>query len=203
MTDIVARVLMQFDDSHLGFIPPARTVSVDYWFEMRIFGDKVLITKVAEDSDAQRKGIRPGDQIYMFEGFIPTRKDFGLLRYHFYMLAPQPHVSLLIVKPNGNKFKVDIEAKVTRESVFKPSNRDLMLQWEKDFRERTHQQFYDDIPGLSIWKIPAFEFSDIKIDKMIERVKKGTALILDLRGNSGGLVYSERESLRALSSIVM
>src|SRR5262249_34466826 len=46
---------------------------------------------------------------------------------------------------------------------------------------------------LSIWKIPAFEFSDIKVDKMIERVKKGTAVILDLRGNAGGLVYSMAE----------
>jgi carboxyl-terminal processing protease len=72
-----------------------------------------------------------------------------------------------------------------------------MLQWENEFRERTHQQLFDQIPGFAIWKIPAFEFSDVKVDKMIDRVKKGNALILDLRGNSGGLVYSEKELVSA------
>src|SRR5258708_16706600 len=45
-------------------------------------------------------------------------------------------------------------------------------------------------PCLSIWKIPSFEFSDIKVAKMIERAKKSDALILDLRGSSGGYVFS-------------
>jgi len=197
MTDIVARVLIQFDDSHLGFIPPARTVSVDYGFDMQLYGDKVFITSVSDDSDAKKKGLRPGDQVYMFEGFIPTRKEFWLLKYHYVALAPQPKLVLIIIKPSGNKYKVEIEAKLIRESVFKPSTRDLMLQWENEFRERTHQQLYDQIPGLAIWKIPAFEFSDVKVDKMIDRVKKGNALILDLRGNSGGLVYSEKELVSA------
>src|SRR6185369_14873387 len=177
MTDIVARVLIQFDDSHLGFIPPARTVSVDYGFDMQLYGDKVFITSVSDDSDAKKKGLRPGDQVYMFEGFIPTRKEFWLLKYHYVALAPQPKLVLIIIKPSGNKYKVEIVAKL--------------------IRERTHQQLYYQIPGLAIWKIPAFEFSDVKVDKMIDRVKKGNALILDLRGNSGGLVYSEKELVSA------
>ncbi|MEP7075329.1 MAG: S41 family peptidase [Acidobacteriota bacterium] len=197
MTDIVARVLIQFDDSHLGFIPPARTVSVDYGFDMQLYGDRAFITRVSEDSDAKKKGLRPGDQIYMFEGFIPTRSEFWLLKYHYLVLAPQPKITLFIVKPSGNRYKVDIDAQINRESVFKPSNRELLLEWQRTFRERTHQELYNDIPGLAIWKIPAFEFSDIKVDKMIDRVKKGTSAILDLRGNSGGYVYSERELVSA------
>ena len=129
----------------------------------------------------------------MFEGFIPTRKEFRLLRHHYFIFAPQPRVTLLIIKPAGNKYKVEIEAKVTKESVFRPTTRDLNLQYERAFLDRTHQGFYDDIPGLSIWKIPTFEFSDVKVAKMIERAKKSDALILDLRGNSGGYVYSEQE----------
>ena len=31
MTDIVARILIPFDDSHLGFFPPATTVSIRLW----------------------------------------------------------------------------------------------------------------------------------------------------------------------------
>ena len=198
MTDIVARVLIPFDDSHLGFSPPATTVSIDYGFEMRLYGDKVFVNKVVDDSKAYKKGVRPGDQVYMFEGFIPTRKEFRLLRHHYYVFAPQPKVTLLVIKPDGNKYKVEIEAKLTQESVFRPTTRDLNLQYEKEFLDRTHQGFYDDIPGLSIWKIPTFEFSDIKVAKMIERAKKSDALILDLRGNSGGYVYSLQDLINGL-----
>jgi C-terminal processing protease CtpA/Prc len=197
MTDVVARLLIQFDDSHLGFIPPAKTVSVDYGWSIQLFGEKVFVTEVADGSDANKKGIRPGDQVYMLEGFIPTRKDFWLLKYHYDVLAPQPKLVLVVIKPSGNAYKVDIDAKLTRESVFKPTTRDLKLKLERDFLDRTRQQFHDAVPGLSIWKLPSFEFSDIKVDKMMDRVKKTSALILDLRGNSGGLVYSLQELVSA------
>src|SRR6185369_2775110 len=42
MTDIVARVLMQFDDSHLILAPPERTVSVKYGWHIQMIGDKAF-----------------------------------------------------------------------------------------------------------------------------------------------------------------
>jgi len=197
MTDIVARVLMQFDDSHLIFAPPERTVSVKYGWHIQMIGDKAFVTDVADDSDAKKKGIRPGDQVYMFEGFLPTRNEFQLLTYHYEVLAPQPRITAVIIKPDGRKYKVEIEAKVERESVFRPTTRDLNLRFESEFLKRTHQEFYDEMEGLSIWKIPTFEFSDIKVHKMMDRVKKASALVLDLRGNEGGLVYSLEELIAA------
>ncbi|MBC7899078.1 MAG: hypothetical protein H7070_03410 [Saprospiraceae bacterium] len=197
MTDMVARVLFQFDDSHLGFIPPAKTITIEYGWNIQLIGEKVYVTEVDDDSDAQKKGIRPGDQVYMLDGFIPTRKEFSLLRYHYEVLAPRQKLTVIIVKPSGNRYQIEIEAKLTRETPFKPTTRDLKLKRERAFLTRTHQEFYDEVPGLSVWKIPSFEFSDIKVDKMIDRVRKSSALILDLRGNRGGYVYSFQELITA------
>ncbi len=190
MDDIIARFLYPFDDSHLFFLPPSNTIKVEYGWEMRFIGDKVFVTKVEENSDAKKKNVRVGDQIYMIEGYIPTRQEFSLLRYHFNILRPQPALNVIVIKPNGNKYKVELKAKVTEDDVFMPDRRDLQLQAEREYQERTEQLSYDKIPGVFIWKMPSFELSRIKVDKMMDKVGKNDALILDLRGNGGGYVSS-------------
>ncbi len=83
MDDIIARFLYPFDDSHLFFSPPSNTIKVEYGWEMMFIGDKAFVTKIENDSDAFKKGVRVGDQIYMVEGYIPTRQEFWRFRYHF------------------------------------------------------------------------------------------------------------------------
>src|SRR5215203_4951191 len=48
MADIIARFLYPFNDSHLFFIPPSKTTTVEYGWEMMFVGDKVFISKVEE-----------------------------------------------------------------------------------------------------------------------------------------------------------
>jgi C-terminal processing protease CtpA/Prc len=196
MTDIVARVLYPFDDSHLAFLPPPRTISVDYGWTLAPIGQKVFITSLDESSDAWKKGLRPGDRVHMLDGFLASREHFNLLIYHYEVLAPRFKLTLIIEKPSGNQYKVEIEAKLEKESVFRPTRRDLGLQAERAFRERTRQGFAEVVPGLVVWKIPSFEFSEIKVGKMIGKIEKGQSLILDLRGNAGGLLYSLEELIR-------
>jgi len=196
MTDIVARVLYPFEDSHLAFLPPPRTISVDYGWTLGPIGQNVYITSLDESSDAWKKGLRPGDRVHMLDGFIASREHFNLLIYHYEVLAPRFKLPLIIEKPNGNRYKVEIEAKLEKESVFRPSRRDLGLQVEREFRKRTRQGFAEVAPGLVVWKIPSFEFSEIKVGKMIGKIEKGQSLILDLRGNSGGLIFSLEELIR-------
>jgi C-terminal peptidase prc len=190
MSDIVSRVLLLFDDSHLYFMPPRKTVTVDYGWELTMVDGKAFITEIKEDSDAFKKGIRVGDQIYMIEGFIPTRQDFSFLKFHFEVLSPQSSLEIFLIKPSGNKYKLKINAKITNESVFIPESRDLDLEYEKNYEERTNPSYYKEIPGLSILKMPSFSVSAIKIDKMIDKVKDSEAIILDLRSNSGGYFFS-------------
>jgi C-terminal processing protease CtpA/Prc len=193
MADIIARFLYPFNDSHLFFSPPTKTTKVEYGWEMMFIGDKVFVTKIEEDSDAYKKGVRVGDQIYMVEGYIPTRQEFWMFRYHFNILRPQPKLNVILIKPGGGKYKVDLQAKVTRDSVFMPSRRDRILEYETRYSEKTKQSFSDDIPGLAVWKMPGFQLSETQIEKMIDKVRKSQALILDLRSNSGGYYSSLKQ----------
>lgn len=188
MSDIIARFLLLFNDSHVYFIPPPKTVTVDYGWELSLYDEKAYITKIEEDSDAYKKGIRIGDQLYMIEGFIPTRQDFQVLKYHYEVLRPQASLNILLIKPNGNKYKMTIEAKIIKESVFMPTRRELNLKGQKSYADSTKLSYYQDIEGLTILKMPSFDMTRIKVDKMIDKVRKNDALILDLRDNGGGLV---------------
>jgi C-terminal peptidase prc len=190
MTDMIARFLYLFDDSHLYFMPPRKTVTVEYGWELRLIGDGAFVVKLDEKSDAYKKGVRVGDQIYMIDGYIINRPEFSMVRYHFEVLRPQSKLNILLIKPNGNKYKTDIEAKVTKESVFMPSTRDLKLESEKNREERTHISYYDKIDGLTIVKLPSFSLSKIQVEKLIGKIEDAKALIVDLRGNGGGYVDS-------------
>ena len=188
MTDIITRFLYQFDDSHLFYMPPRSTTSVDYGWKIQMIGDKAFITDVKENSDAWAKGIRPGDRLYMLEGFIPDREGFRVLKAHYEFISPQPSLEAIVVKPSGQSYKVVIKAKVTKDNPFMPSRRELELDYERENAKYTHQSFYDEIPGLCMWKMPSFDVGEIKLDKMADKLKKCPSLILDLRSNGGGRV---------------
>ena len=188
MNDIIARYLYQFDDSHLYFIPPRNTTTVDYGIETQMIGDKAFITDVKKGSDAWAKGIRPGDRLYMLEGFIPNREEFWRLKEHYEAISPQPNLTVIVTKLDGKSYKINFQAKVDQSSVFIPSRRDLILEDQDWYIKMSHQSFYDEIPGLCIWKMPSFYASEVKLDKMIDRIKKCPSLIFDLRGNGGGYI---------------
>ncbi len=139
---------------------------------MLFVGDKAFVTKIDDDSDSYKKGVRVGDQIYMVNDYILTRADFSLFRYHFNFLRPQRSLNVLLIKPSGNKYKLDLKAKVTVNSVILPGSRELGLEAENDYNESTRQLFHEEIPGLFIWKMPNFELSPTKLEKMVDKVTK-------------------------------
>lgn len=187
MRNIIAEFLFRFEDPHLFFLPPVQTIKVDYGWKMSLIGDKAFVTGIDGDSDAAKKGVKIGDQIYMVEGFIPTRKDFWKIKYQFEVLNPQVSLNVILIKPSGNKYKVELKAKTTESKILNNfaqfDSRNLMIEDQNLYDEKTHQLSSDEIPGLFVWKLPSFEISTVAIDKMMDRAKKSKALILDLRGN--------------------
>lgn len=187
MSDLIYRFCLLLDDSHTGFTPPRKTFEVDYGWKLLIIDGKAYVIELDEESDAYKKGIRVGDQVYMIEGFIPNRQEFSVLMWHFDTLQPQASLNILIIKPNGNKYKLNIQSKTIESSRFLlPTRRDYELEYQKYDAKHNRQLHYDKIPGLSILKMTSFDFSNIQINKMIDKVEKNEALILDLRGNQGG-----------------
>src|ERR1041384_7150554 len=61
---IIAQVLIDLDDSHTFFLPPGRVVETDYGWTMMVVGDRCYVSSVDEGSDAEAKGVKPGDEVH-------------------------------------------------------------------------------------------------------------------------------------------
>ena len=56
MFGVIAQVLIEFNDSHLFFLPPGRSYRTDYGYLMQMVGDKCYVMAVKPGSDAEAKG---------------------------------------------------------------------------------------------------------------------------------------------------
>lgn len=204
MINTISGFLYSFDDSHLFFLPPKSTMKVEYGWEMQFHGDKVFVTSVDENSDAAKKGVRVGDQIYMIEGFISTRKDFWKIKYQFEVLNPQPSLEVILIKPNGNKFKVKLDAKLTEGKVLHYyhdfDSRNFLIEEQNILSKQLKQSINDEFQDLFVWKLSSFQINPPAMDNVMDRAKKAKSLILDLRGNDSftelywtSIVRSNRE----------
>ncbi len=200
MFGIVAQVLVDFDDSHLYFIPPARVSSVEYGWRWQAIGDKCLVVAVKPGSDAEAKGLKEGDSVLAIDSYSPDRDNAWKLNYLYNALRPQPSIHVTVESPDGRQRQLDIMSKV------KPGKQVIDLTGasgdsdiydviraaeEETFLSR---QRYWNFKGLltdyMIWKMPQFDLSNALVDKMMNEVRKHRALILDLRGNGGGRVVT-------------
>lgn len=192
---IIAQALLDFDDSHLYFVPPQRSSRFDYGWRMQMLGDKCFITAVKPGSDAEKKGLKPGDEIWSVDGFEPTRANHWKMSYFYYSLRPRPGVRLVVTPPGGQQREVDVLTKVTEGRRVKDltgasatSSMDINDFWreaedaERENRDRAVSVGED----LFVWKMSEFDLSEAQVDDVMGKARKHKALLLDLRGNSGG-----------------
>src|SRR3954463_9089886 len=97
----IAAVLDSLNDSHTFFLPPQHAYHVDYGYHYQMIGDRCFITRVRPKSDADRKGVKPGDEIISLNGYGPTRDNLWKMQYVFSVLRPQPSMRLGLQDPAG------------------------------------------------------------------------------------------------------
>jgi C-terminal processing protease CtpA/Prc len=187
---IIALTVMNLDDSHTAFIPPAWSVRVEYGWQMQMFGDECRVVAVKPGSDAMVKGIKPGDLVLQVEGVKPTRESIWKIQYLYNTLRPQPGLRVVIQKPKGEPQQFELMAKTTqRKKVTDLTDYNdymrLILEEQKSAYLNTHR-FYEVKDETLIWKMPQFDLAPEKIDEVMSKVRDKKALILDLRGNPGG-----------------
>jgi carboxyl-terminal processing protease len=192
---VIAQALLDFDDSHLFFIPPARVAKVEYGWQMQAIGDKCYVIAVKPGSDAEAKGLKRGDLILSIDGFTPTREVMWKIQYYYYTLRPKPGMRLVVQSPEGAPRQVDVLAKIQQGKKQMdltgwgtggdiPS---ILIEAENEARINRDRFFEKD--NVIIWKMPGFDiYDENELANIMVRVKKHQALILDLRGNGGGLV---------------
>ena len=188
---IIAQALIDLNDSHTFFLPPGRANRTEYGWQMQAFGDKVFVSAIKPGSDAEKKGLKTGDQVLSVGGYEPTREDLWKLVYMFYTLRPQPGLRLLLRSPEGEQRQLDVMAKVKQGKLVKDLTgqdiNDLVREAEDEDR-LNRQRFVEVSDKLLIWKMPNFAVEEGEVDVMMGKARKREALILDLRGNPGGYV---------------
>jgi carboxyl-terminal processing protease len=199
---IIGQVLVELEDSHTFFLPPGRANKTEYGWQMKAVGDKVYVTAVKPGSDAEAKGLKPGDEVYSIDGFAPLRDNLWKINYMYRALRPRPGMRLVIIKPEGKEQEVDVLAKIT------PGKRvtdltgddiwDLIRESENEDRLHRHRALAvsDD---LMVWKMPEFDMPKADVDSFLDKFKKKAGLILDLRGNPGG---AEETLLRMIGNVI-
>jgi carboxyl-terminal processing protease len=199
----IAAMLDTLNDSHTFFLPPEHSNRYEYGWQYQMVGEHCFVTRVRPKSDAEAKGLKPGDELLTLNGYTPTRDTLWKMQYVFSVLRPQPTLRLGLQDPGGSRRQVDVAVKVRqRKRVLDLTSDDgsediwdLVREGENSghlMRARSAE-----FGGqLMVLKLPEFDFSAVEIDNMIGKARKYPALIVDLRGNPGGSI----ETLKYLAS---
>src|SRR4029077_15036461 len=122
---IIAQTLLDLNDSHSFFIPPQRPERVEYGWNMQMIGGKCYVVAVKPGSDAEVKGLKPGDQIHAVEKFKPSRGDLWKMDYYYRALSPRPGLRVVAQSPGGESRQLDLAARVVKGAVVVDVLRDL------------------------------------------------------------------------------
>lgn len=189
---IIAQTLIDFGDSHTFFIPPPRAATYEYGWEMQMVGDDCLVTAVKPASDAEAKGLKPGDRVLRFDAFTPTRTDLWKARYLYYLLSPRSTITLVAQSPGAQPRQLQIAAKVTKgERVIQISLDDALegSGFGSGEAARLVPSRAARLGDVAVWKLSGFDFAAEDVDRLLDSiVKDASSLIVDLRGNGGGSV---------------
>jgi C-terminal processing protease CtpA/Prc len=188
---VIAWMVDGLNDTHTFFNPPSRPYVVEDPWRAKFISDALVVTAVKEGSDAASKGLKPGDQILAVEGFRPTRDTWWKMNYAFHTLAPRSGLKLAVVSPGGQPREMVVM------SIVKNLPKNLDFTEGSDYWDLVREAERDDqlmesrtieTSDVLVWKLPEFMLSDEQIDAILRKASNHKALVLDLRGNPGGLL---------------
>jgi C-terminal processing protease CtpA/Prc len=112
---------------------------------------------------------------------------------------------VLVEKPDGKRLPLEIAAQVKEgkritdlRGINVSNDRgDLIREYQTLARLYAHR-LIEAGSDYYIWKMPQFDLSERDVDEIIEKVRKRKALILDMRGNTGGY---EQTMLRLIGNL--
>jgi C-terminal processing protease CtpA/Prc len=187
---IIAQSVVDFNDSHLRFYPPARDIDCEYGWRMQAIGEKIFVIAVKPGSDAEKQGLKPGDEIVAVEGFKPSRNELWKMDYYYNVVSPRNGLNLQVKSPGATEIKtLNVAAKITRTRALQRID-DVIRESERLSGGTTIHRFKQ-LGTVNIWKMPSFIIDPDNIDKiMSDRIGSSGHLILDLRGNGGGYVVA-------------
>ena len=180
----IAQVLIDLNDSHTRFLPPDRLYRVEYGYASMMIGNGSFVVNVKPGSDAEKQGLKTGDQILSINGITPTRDTDWVISYLIYGLDPQENLKLSVRTPDNQNKEINIQSKFLSPRERKEERRKRRAdEQSKPFK---CQPLGPD--GGVACKLRTFEIEKITIDALMKEIGPRQKLIVDLRGNGGGLV---------------
>jgi C-terminal processing protease CtpA/Prc len=189
----IAQALISLNDSHTFFLPPQRPYIHDYGFQTEMVGDKCYVIRVRPGSDAEAKGLKPGDEVLAMGGHHPDREHLWMMDYRYNILRPEPTLPIVVCDPQGKQREVEVKAKfkelqnvrdLTGEEIW-----DVIREAETE-SHRARPRWGE--AGDDVWvvKLPQFSFDQEHAETVISKARQRTGLIVDLRENPGGAIDS-------------
>ena len=185
---IIADALLLLNDSHTTFVPPDRKSRVTYGWRATMLGDVPYVTTVLPGSDAEKKGLAPGDRILYWNRYVPTRQNLWQIYYRYNFVRPQSMQRIVVRKPDGEERAIDVESKLERREMLDVD--DLVREILKaaivtEDREAS-------AGGTFVWRYTSF--GDPKeVERVMKKALTSKSMVIDLRGNPGGSVDAMRE----------
>jgi C-terminal processing protease CtpA/Prc len=187
----IANVLYPLNDSHTFFSPPTRNVRREYGYEEQMVGDRCLVTAVRPGGPASEK-LTPGDEVVNWEGFNPTRTTLWQMTYSLNQIYSFPLQHLVVRGTDGAQRNVEIAARERTEKrvLDLTSGGDIwqLIREQENGEHMARQRVAEFGDKLMIWKMPEFDLTDEEADRILKQARKFSFLVMDLRGNPGGLV---------------
>jgi len=140
---VVAQSLLELNDSHTFFLPPARAARIEYGWQLRMVKDECFVSAVKPQSDAEAKGLKPGDLVLSVDGAKPTRGIFWKMLYRYYALMPSRTVRMIVRSPGDSAPRqIDILSKV-QESASVTNWGDLFIRYLSEEWDLNHDRFFE------------------------------------------------------------
>ncbi len=185
--EALAAVLLKFEDSHTVYLPSV-VMPINYGWRMQMIGNRCLITSVEPGSEAEKKGLKAGDQIVKLDGITPTNNNLWTIKYLYYVLRPQNSATLLLQTSDGKVREIEVKVMPDVDAGMKliPVDEEWNFSKLTSANALENHRFHSVSSILLAWKIPDFYLTNLEIDLFMTRAKKHQSLVLDLRGNRGG-----------------
>ena len=175
----VAQFALDLHDSHTFFVPPQRTVSAEYGWDMAMVGDTCFVVAVNAGSDAARQGVHTGDAVLAVGGYVPTRDNLWQLLYLYRVVRPQRSLRTTLRAPGAAPRTLDLAATIREGKrildVTGMDGGDDIMRLIRD-AEKTGDEVRDEVVDVGdstlVWRFPTFAVAQREIDDVVDRARR-------------------------------